>query len=285
MRRRHPRGVVTLPADLHLHSHHSDGDLPVDELLARAREAGLSAVAVTDHDSFLGARAAAELAPRYGLRAVFGVEISATDPERGNNVHLLAYCPRDTAPLEALIDQTISRRREAGVLMRDLLAEHFPISREELSGYSRHSPCIYRQQMLQALTDKGIADGIYGAFQKSYLNQKGGLFYRGFQYPTYREAIAAARESGAAVIMAHPSVYRGMPLLHELVEQGLIDGAEAYHPRICPAHREEIAALCQRHGLIATGGSDYHGRFGKEPNAVGSFWTDDEALRRIAGDR
>ena len=83
------------------------------------------------------------------------------------------------------------------------------------------------------------------------------------------------------VVFAHPTVYKSMPLLRELVAEGAIDGIEVHHPRNSPEDRAECAELCKKHDLIVTGGSDFHGANHGKPHPVGACVTEDDQIARI----
>ena len=101
------------------------------------------------------------------------------------------------------------------------------------------------------------------------------------EYIPVREVLATARASGAVVVFAHPTVYKSMPLVRELVAEGAIDGIEVDHPRNSPEDRAECAELCKKHDLIVTGGSDFHGANHGKPHPVGACVTADDQIARI----
>ena len=109
-------------------------------------------------------------------------------------------------------------------------------------------------------------------------------------YPQFRteQALEYAQDSGvlfraagAVVVFAHPTVYKSMPLLRELVKEGMVDGIEVDHPRNSPEDRAECIALCAQYGLIRTGGTDFHGSNHKHPHPVGTCTTPDDQIARI----
>ena len=93
--------------------------------------------------------------------------------------------------------------------------------------------------------------------------------------------LATAKAAGAVVVFAHPTVYKSMPLLRELVKEGMVDGIEVDHPRNSPEDRAECIALCAQYGLIHTGGTDFHGSNHKHPHPVGTCTTPDDQIARI----
>ena len=101
------------------------------------------------------------------------------------------------------------------------------------------------------------------------------------ELPFVQEVLATARAAGAVVVFAHPTVYKSMPLLRELVKEGMVDGIEVDHPRNSPEDRAECIALCAQYGLIRTGGTDFHGSNHKHPHPVGTCTTPDDQIARI----
>ena len=96
-----------------------------------------------------------------------------------------------------------------------------------------------------------------------------------------REVLATAKASGGAVVFAHPTVYKSMPLVRELAAEGAIDGIEIDHPSNSPEDRAECKALCEQYGLIQTAGTDFHGRNHKHPHPIGTCTAPDETLDRL----
>ena len=96
-----------------------------------------------------------------------------------------------------------------------------------------------------------------------------------------REVLATAKASGGAVVFAHPTVYKSMPLVRELAAEGAIDGIEVDHPSNSPEDRAECVQLCREYGLVPTAGTDFHGRNHKVPHPIGTCTTPDETVTRL----
>ena len=143
---------------------------------------------------------------------------------------------------------------------------------------------------MQVLGELGLSDGsIYGeTYHKLFGWNPRGIVLHSPEYLPVRQVLATAKASGGAVVFAHPTVYKSMPLLRELAAEGAVDGIEVYHPSNSPEDSAECLALCKQYGLVATAGTDFHGRNHKHPHPIGTCTAPDEAaaqLRAIAEKR
>lgn len=127
----------------------------------------------------------------------------------------------------------------------------------------------------------GYANTIYGPLYGELFGKPDGTCLRQVEYPNVYETAQTARESGGAVVLAHPGVYRSFAVADRLAGMGLIDGIEYRYPR----RREEDAALhdelVSRHHLLSTGGTDFHGCYTTNPHPLGSCTTSAEELQRL----
>ena len=154
---------------------------------------------------------------------------------------------------------------------------------EELAlEYAQDSGVLFKSGIMQALQQLGLCDGIYtGLYHELFGWEPRGKCLHSPTYPPVREVLATAKAAGAVVVFAHPTVYKSMPLLRELVAEGAIDGIEVHHPRNSPEDMAECAELCKKHDLIVTGGSDFHGANHGKPHPVGACVTEDDQIARI----
>mgnify|MGYP002528190610 CR=1 FL=1 len=141
----------------------------------------------------------------------------------------------------------------------------------------------FLEDIMQVLGELGLSDGsIYGeTYHKLFGWNPRGIVLHSPEYLPVREVLATAKASGGAVVFAHPTVYKSMPLVRQLAKEGIIDGIEVEHPRNSPEDRAECAALCEQYGLIHTGGTDFHGANHKVPHPVGTCTTADDQVARI----
>lgn len=274
-----------MPGDLHTHSTCSDGSTPIQKLPFLSAKAGLSHLAVSDHDSMLSVRYAYAHPQQQGVNLIPATELTAYDYERDHRVHLLCYWPDDCAALAAHCDE-MARRRTAACMQsaKELEALCPQFLAENALAHSRDAGVLYKAHIMRELFEIGQADGIYG---QTYLDLfalrpvRGRIIHTP-QYETVDAVLATARAARAVVVFAHPSVYHSMPLVRELVAEGRVDGLEIEHPRNTPEDKAELYRLAEEYGLIVTGGTDYHGFLTKAPHPVGTCTTADSEIERIA---
>ncbi len=254
--------------DLHCHTRVSDGSMRVEELVAYAVRIGLECLGVTDHDSMGGVARAQKAAAGTGLRVVPGLEISAYDHARGKKVHLLCYAPSKPDGLLAFCAQTLRGRERASLEMIEKVATRYPISAAAVRACAAESHSIYKQHIIAALMDMGYSLGMFGElWTECFSHSKGGFALVPMHYPDAREAVRVAKESGGLVALAHPGLYRNFDILDELCALGL-DGIEAHHPYHSDADEQTALEAAARHGLVVTGGSDFHGYYRSRVNPL-----------------
>lgn len=263
--------------DLHCHTRCSDGSLPVEQLVYYAKRAGLDFIAVTDHDTMAGVDRAIELGKRYGIHVIAGAEMSCVDNSRGRKVHILCYEPDRRECLRPIFNQALDSRTRAGREMIRLVTQLYPATEEHMLRYASESESIYKVHILQALMDLGYDNQVYGRVFHNLFGKEGRCS-RPIYYPDVLEALDAVHHSGGIAVLAHPTVYDSMDLLEELAAAGLIDGVEAYHPRVSDDATERILDIAEEYDLIVTGGSDFHGMYSPNPQPIASRITTDEGL-------
>ncbi len=248
--------------DLHCHSTASDGTLSPTEVVQLARRNGLTALALTDHDTVGGVAEAAAEAAKLGLGFLPGIEISAEIAAPGT-LHILGYGVDATSPslvelTRQLIEgrdnrnpQVVAKLNELGVAVT--MAEW----EAEANGGT-----IGRPHLAAILLRKGYVSSIKDAFNK-YLGQ-GAAAYAEKERLTPRRALEMIRESGGLPVLAHAAQLRTAndghldTIVHGLVENGLA-GIEVFHSDHDAAWVAKTMALAQRYHLLKTGGSDFHG--------------------------
>lgn len=275
-------------ADLHTHTKASDGTCEPAENVRLAKEAGLAAVAITDHDTVAGIPEALEAAAELGVEVIPGVEVSSV--ARGQDIHVLGYfIPYQDAEFQERLFGLRETRHERNKLLIARLQElGIPITLENV--YRRKQGTdknIGRPHIAEELIELGVVASIDEAFSK-YLG-KGGAAYVNPPRITPQEAITLIKEAGGVAVLAHPGLYDADDLVQELIAFGL-DGIEVNHPDNDDQQRMQYRKWAEEHGLVMTGGSDFHGWRGEEPfhAMLGTHTAPMDAverLREIAGKR
>ncbi len=279
--------------DLHSHSTRSDGKESPTEVFEHAAAAGVNVLALTDHDTTSGWAEAAVAASRLGLGFVPGIEVTTrakvTRNQRSHfiSVHMLAYLPDPNhAALAQILGDSVSTRETRAMAMVELLAKDFDITWELVLEQLDEGATIGRPALADALVQLGVVSNRTEAFE-TILSKHGG-YYLPTETVDVFDAIDLIREAGGVPIIAHPlggardNLDRGdLPHEHfdELIAAGLA-GFEVYHREVPQVAREWLLSLAQKHDLIVTGSSDYHGLHGK-PNRLGENVTKPEMLERI----
>jgi predicted metal-dependent phosphoesterase TrpH len=243
--------------DLHLHSNASDGRLSPEDVVQLAAELGLRYISLTDHDTVAGVPAALEAARAFPqLTLIPGVEISTESS--GGEVHILGYYIDYASPeLGRSLDQFRDSRQGRAQRMIDKLAKlgiDIDWARvQELAG----DGTIGRPHIARAMLEKHYISTFEEAFEK-YIGH-GGPAYAERDKMTPAEAVDLILSARGLPVLAHPfTVTTPEDLVKELKTAGLI-GLEAYYKDASHEDTGNMLLLARRYGLIATGGSDFHG--------------------------
>lgn len=244
-------------ADLHTHSSCSDGVLPPVDLIDRAAERGLRVLSITDHDTVEALGAAAPAAEDRGIVFVPGVELSSTID--GIEVHLLAYGidPGDDALREHLQSMKQARQRRVRRIVDRLRHRGIALEDDVLAEEVASSPSVGRPHVAAALVRAGHVDTIEQAFNQ-YLARDRPAFVAKPDVSA-EDTLALVHDAGGIGVLAHPGHWISGSVIRQLVEAGL-DGIEVVHPAHDASLRRYYERLARGYDLVATGGSDYHGR-------------------------
>lgn len=245
--------------DLHMHSKISDGQDEPEKLVQIAAEAGISVMALTDHDTISGITRAREAAERLGMGFIPGIEVSARD---NRELHILGYGVREND--DGLI-RFYNENRNHRMARRDRLIDLFnkngiPITLQKIEevndGKSSGRPHIAR-----TLVVMGYAESVNDAFERYLKTPEYYCLER--PKPWARDAISMIRQAGGVAVLAHPfslkltdKPFRAM--LCQLIESGL-KGIECYYSRHTMEEVQYYRAVADEYGLFCTIGSDYHG--------------------------
>jgi hypothetical protein len=254
--------------DLHTHTDASDGRCSPAELVRRAVRAGITTLAITDHDTVAGVPDAASDAARAGLTLVPGIEI--TSVVEGADVHVLGYFVdvESRALAEFLAAQRADRVRRLRAMGGRLAALGCPLDIEALVASRRRSGhSVGRPLVADALIEAGYVDSVAEAFDR-FLGE-GRPAYEPRCGATPVEVIGRIVDAGGVASLAHPGTLNRDDLIPALVGAGLA-AIEVYHSDHLPEQVERYRHLAAEHGLAATGGSDYHadGEYGADLGGV-----------------
>jgi 3',5'-nucleoside bisphosphate phosphatase len=230
----------------------SDGTLSPQELSEFMGERGVEVFSISDHDT-LGAYGAFE--PPPGARVITGIEINTT--WRKNEVHVLGYgVPLEPSPINELLEYNQEQRRLRAVTMvENLRAAGYPITIEDVVQEAGGAHAMGRPHVAKALVRLGIVDSVDAAFREALTPGKPG--YVPQIYTTPEHAIETIAAAGGFPVLAHPGRLKDRILIDDLVPHGL-RGLEVFYPLHSPEDTREFRETAKRHGLVMTGGMDFH---------------------------
>jgi predicted metal-dependent phosphoesterase TrpH len=275
--------------DLHSHSTASDGSLSPAALVALAIERGLSALALTDHDTLAGLPQAEAAAAGTGLRFIRGVEIEiAFEP---GEFHLLGLALERTGGELADAIAELAKAREArnARIMARIRAEGIDASMDELRALAGGG-AIGRPHIAELLVEKRVVRTKQAAFDR-YIG-KGRPWYEPKGTLELGEALRLVKGAGGRAIVAHPlSLFVSWGRLEELMDEWKelgVDGIEAYHPTAKISHCRRLDRMARARGLRVTAGSDFHGALRpdrKLGRTAGNLVIGDEYLAELGLDQ
>lgn len=268
--------------DLHTHSTRSDGAYPPAEVVRRAAARGVRVQALTDHDTLSGVPEAAAEGERLGVRLIAGVELN-TESEWGD-VHVLGYFldPADAELEERLRWLREQRRRRIELMVQNLDRLGIAVTIEHVERIAQGgSPG--RPHLAQALLEAGHTRTFDQAFTSDFIGKDAKAYVARVGLGP-AEAVALIRARGGAPSLAHPgTAERVDELVPLLVGSGLV-GIECYYGEHTPEATSRYLALARRHGLVPTGGSDFHGR-GEHGAALGGVSVPAESVAALEAAR
>lgn len=248
--------------DLHTHTTASDGSLSPQELVRRAEECGLEAVAITDHDTTAGLFEAENASHGLSIEVIKGIELSA---EYISELHILGYfIDPYAAILQGAVHQLQIWRAERNEQMIDRLCSlGLEITPKEVLARKPGADLasIGRVHMALALVQKGYMPTVEEAFER-YLS-KGGAAYIERRRFSPKKSIEIIKQAGGLAFLAHPILTHKKQeklgaLIDKLIGFGL-DGIECYHPNMTDDMSGFCLSVCRCRGLAVSGGSDFHG--------------------------
>jgi predicted metal-dependent phosphoesterase TrpH len=254
--------------ELQSHSTVSDGQLPAAEVVEEAAAAGVTTLALTDHDAVAGVPEAQEAAERLGIELVPAIEMSCVH-EYAEDLHVCGYWIGLEKIAPACERAQQERRSRAGEIVENLRREGFDLTLEDAIREAGAADSIGRPHIARAAG----ATGDLGPFFEEYLVPGAKAFVpRG--WPTAEEAVATIREAGGVAVVAHPYWdVKDPDQVEDLVRSLQPDGIEAFYPSHTKEQTEHLLQLCDELELVPTASSDYHGPTHKTFAEFGAYDT------------
>jgi predicted metal-dependent phosphoesterase TrpH len=239
--------------DLHNHTLHSDGVLSPEELVDLAARRGVTALALTDHDTLEGLDAAVRRGREHGIEIVPGIELSVES--EGKDIHLLGYFVSRPQVMQAALRDIQKERVQRAERIVERLAElGCRIEYEAVAARARGG-VVGRPHIALELLEHGFVVSLNDAFDR-YIGSDGPA-YVAKRTLTLEEGVRLLREAGAVPVVAHPGVSDCDELLPRLRDLGVL-GLEVWHPQHDERSVRQYRSAAQRYGLVPTGGSDFH---------------------------
>lgn len=244
-------------ADLHIHTFYSDSTSSPQEVVEDALKAQLSCIAITDHDIVEGVAPTMEAARGHDLEVIPGIELSSEF--EGVDIHILGYfidCNKGPLvdKMEFFLDGRVTRMKKMLMKLKEVGVNN--IEYEEVAALTK-SRAVGRAHLAALLMQKGWVSSIKGAFEKYIGPGCPGYVSKAEQTPF--EAIDLINQSGGVAVMAHPMLTQKDELIPRLTQAGM-KGLEVYYPNCLDIVVQFYARIAKKNGLIATGGSDAHGK-------------------------
>ncbi|KPK97188.1 MAG: hypothetical protein AMJ95_10445 [Omnitrophica WOR_2 bacterium SM23_72] len=263
-------------ADLHLHTVYSDGTYTPGQLVLESQKAGLSAIAVVDHDTVEGILPVMEAARSEDLEVLPGIELSS---EYGDNeVHILGYLlDYQNKELKARLDVLKKTRFERIYKITDKLKAMGVRLNPEVVFDIAGKGTVGRLHVARAMVKEAMVESVFEAFQK-YIGDRCPAYVLGFKFSP-QEAIKLITDTGGIPVLAHPYTIPDDRIILKFIEYGLM-GLEVYYPEHSQSMINFYLELARNNNLLVTGGSDCHGN-AKSEIKIGSLRIPYELVEKL----
>jgi len=248
---------MTKWADLHIHTYYSDSTASPQEVVDEAVAAGLSCIAITDHDVVDAIDPAMAAAKAHGLEIIPGIELSSE--LNGKDIHILGYgFNHKSSPLVDKLGEIQQARLDRMAKMIEKLKTLGinNITMEEVCAKTK-SNAVGRPHLATALKEKGHVSSIKAAFDK-YIGEGAPAYFTKYNQTPF-EAVKLITDSGGVAVMAHPMSTMKDEIIAPLVKAGM-GGLEVYYPNCSETVLKFYKNLAKKHNIVGTGGSDAHGK-------------------------
>lgn len=265
-----------MKADLHLHTRYSDGYNSVDEIIQMAVSKGLTHIAITDHDNLVGYDEKKQKAEKAGLQITKALEISARDYETGKVVHVLGYNIKDEYPILRICDPMKQARNDkAYQQVLGLKKLGYEIDYDHL--YEHAKGYIFKQHIFELLYLSDQVESLFPSIHETMFRRGGKLFFH-MDYVDVVDAVKAISDAGGYAVIAHPNQQNNIETVQRVVKYGL-RGIEYNHISNSEEYKKIILEYAKKYKLFLTGGSDFHGKFDRRINEVGSHLSEESGYR------
>ena len=267
---------MTLKTDLHTHTYHSDGFYAPENLVTKAHKRGIEVLSITDHDSMNGISEAIEIAKKFGIEIVPGVEISSDI--RDTEVHILGYfVDPNNKELEHYLNFFREERHKRALrIVKKLNILGLNITIDDVLVFAKNS-AIGRPHIAQALLAKGQVKSFFEAFYK-YIGNHAPAYERKVHLSP-QSAFKIINDAGGLSFIAHPGDIPEI-LIKELIDAG-VDGIEVIHPSHSPAQVKFYRGIVNQYFLLESGGSDFHGGKREDDENLGKFCTTSKVVEAM----
>ncbi|GIM29196.1 phosphatase [Clostridium polyendosporum] len=247
-----------IKADLHMHTRASDGTLTPEEVVDNIKQGDIKLFSVTDHDTIGSITKLKELAALEGIKFIPGVEISSI--YKGELLHILAYNfdVNDEKLLKLIKNNEYLLQKKDDDSIKMLIKHGFELDYDEYLSYE-HEPARGGWKTLNFLIDKGVCSGVEEYFGKVFTEERMLIFPK---FPEPKVVIDTIKSARGIPVLAHPRYSKSQFDLYEMLDMFRnwdIEGVECYHPHHDNEITKRCVEYCENHGLLITGGSDYHG--------------------------
>jgi len=242
--------------DLHVHTNFSDGLYSPEEVVELAKDREYDIISITDHDNIDGFLQVKDYARTLEIGLIPGVEISTL--ERGRDVHILAYNfdIENKKLLDLLKKIYDSRYSRAEQIIEKMNERNIYIDIEKVKSFAGRNNYLGRPHICRALIEAGYCNDKYEAFDL-YLGEHCFAYVPKFA-PSAKEAIEVIHDAGGIAILAHPYTLGDDSMIDDIISYG-VDGMEVFYAKSNDETIYHYSEIAKDHGLIRTGGSDFHG--------------------------
>lgn len=265
-------------ADLHIHSTCSDGTLTSKEIIKWASKKNIHAIAITDHDTIEGIKAAVENGKIYDIIVVAGIELSCTFQEE--EVHILGYFIdyKDENLIQSTKVLKESRESRGKKIVNKLNDLGFSLSFKEVCEIAGNG-VVGRPHIAKAMIRRKYVNTVEEAFDK-FLKKDKPAYVERYKI-SIKEGIDLIHNVGGVAVIAHPGLLKSENVIYEAV-RFKIDGIEAIHSKHTKQDKLKYSKIANKNNLIITGGSDFHGDFINKVPVLGDYYVDFEQVRQLS---